>query len=74
MHIKNIDEGPRGIFTEDGVVVLNPGETRDVKLSKAEAEGLAAEWFERVKPSKADPLDHDSDGRKGGSVPSEAKE
>jgi hypothetical protein len=55
MKIKNTDDGPRGVFTEDGLVTLAPGEVADVKLSKAEADGLAP-YFEHVKPAaqKAD--------------------
>ena len=35
--ITNVSAGPRGIHTEDGLVVLAPGESQDLKLSAAEA-------------------------------------
>jgi len=45
--ITNVSNGPRGIHTENGLVVLNPGETRDdMKLSKAElASAEEGDWF-----------------------------
>lgn len=45
--ITNVSNGPRGIHTENGLVVLNPGETRDdLKLSKAElASAEEGDWF-----------------------------
>jgi hypothetical protein len=58
MRIKNTDDGPRGVFTEDGLVTLAPGETADVKLSKAEADGLAP-YFEKEKPAAKKPAGDD---------------
>ena len=69
MQIKNITDGPRGVHTKNGLEILAPGETREVELSKAEADDLSAEWFATGAKAKADPLDHDGDGRKGGSLP-----
>ena len=44
--ITNISNGPRGIYTEDGMVVLAPGESQDLKLSKAEAKSAEeGDWF-----------------------------
>ena len=44
--LTNVSNGPRGIHTEDGFVVLAPGESQDLKLSKAEADSAkAGEWF-----------------------------
>lgn len=48
MQITNIDVGPRGVFTKDGgVVIIPPGEIRDVDLHKAEAADLNPEWFKK---------------------------
>lgn len=44
--ITNVSNGPRGIHTEDGMVVLAPGESQDLKLSKAEVESAKeGDWF-----------------------------
>lgn len=44
--LTNVSNGPRGIHTEDGFVVLAPGETQDLKLSKAEADSAKdGDWF-----------------------------
>ena len=44
--ITNVSNGPRGIHTEDGMVVLAPGESQDLKLSKAEAKSAEeGDWF-----------------------------
>ena len=44
--ITNVSAGPRGIHTEDGMVVLAPGESQDLKLSKAEVESAKeGDWF-----------------------------
>ncbi len=45
--ITNVSNGPRGIHTEDGMVVLAPGESRDdLKLSKAEIKSAEdGDWF-----------------------------
>ena len=45
--ITNVSAGPRGIHTEDGMVVLAPGESRDdLKLSKAELKSAdEGDWF-----------------------------
>ena len=57
--VKNISGGPRGAYLAGAYVEAEPGQT-------IEADDFAPEWFEPVKP---DPLDHDGDGRKGGSKP-----
>lgn len=44
--ITNVSKGPRGIHTEDGFVVLAPGESQDLKLSKAELKAAEeGDWF-----------------------------
>lgn len=44
--ITNVSAGPRGIHTEDGLVVLAPGESQDLKLSAAEAKSAKdGDWF-----------------------------
>jgi hypothetical protein len=52
--ITNISAGPRGIYTETGLVVLAPGETRDdLKVSKAELDGAKeGDWFHVGEPPK----------------------
>lgn len=71
--IRNISTGPRGAYLKGVFVEADPGGT-------IEADDFVTEWFEEVKDSpvkevadlpdaaKPDPLDHDGDGRKGGSV------
>lgn len=41
--VKNISDGPRGIHSTTGLVMLDKGETRDIDLAKGEEAG---EWFE----------------------------
>lgn len=65
----NISNGPRGLWSKSGLVMVDAGAEADVEL--AEGEAPAEEWF--AKPGSkavkdADPLDHDGDGRKGGHV------
>lgn len=54
--IRNISTGPRGAYLKGAFVQAEVGQ-------EIEADDFASEWFEVV---KADPLDHDGDGRKGG--------
>jgi len=47
MKVTNTSEGPRGINTAAGPVLLEPGETRDLDVSAAEAKiARATGWFE----------------------------
>jgi hypothetical protein len=65
--ITNVSKGPRGVNSESGPVLIEPGQTVEVELTEAEAKiAKATEWF---KFGKAGPLDHDADGKKGGSAP-----
>lgn len=57
--VKNISDGPRGAYNGGMLVMANPGEV-------IEADDFAPEWF-ASDGAHADPLDHDGDGRKGGS-------
>lgn len=53
--IKNMAKGPRGLFSADGYVQLEPGEEMEVDLSDADRKGLAS-YFDEVKdaaPKKA---------------------
>lgn len=52
--ITNIAPGPRGVNTEDGLVYLQPGEGRDLKVSADEMKSLSPEWFRAGKAAKAD--------------------
>lgn len=47
MQVKNTQQGPRGLNTEAGPVLVEPGQTVDVKLSDAElASARKSGWFE----------------------------
>lgn len=62
--VTNSGKAPRGIFTRDGMVTVNPGETRNVFVTKQiAAEESKVAGIEFGKP--ADPLDHDGNGKKG---------
>lgn len=58
--VRNVSTGPRGGYLKGAYVEAAPGET-------IEADDFADEWFEQT--GKPDPLDHDGNGRKGGSKP-----
>lgn len=58
--VRNISTGPRGAYNGGALVMANPGEV-------IEADDFAPEWFELAEAVHIDPLDHDGDGRKGGS-------
>lgn len=61
----NYTQGPKGLNTEAGLVYVEAGQTVDVEVSEAEAASAKATgWFSKAK----DPLDHDDDGKKGGSA------
>ena len=59
--VKNISTGPRGAYLGGVLVMAEPGQV-------IEADDFADEWFAKATSAdaKADPLDHDGDGRKGG--------
>ena len=59
--VRNISNGPRGAYKGATLVMAEPGEV-------IEADDFAEEWF-----GPADPLDHDGDGKKGGSKPRKSK-
>lgn len=70
MHtVTNISRAPQGLHTTRGVVFVHPGKSRDVEFTK---EGLAFAArltnLLELKDLGGDPLDHDGDGHKGGSV------
>ena len=68
-HIRNISNGPRGAYLGTTLVMADPNEV-------IEADDFAEEWFEEVEEAEeapADPLDHDGDGRKGGSLPKQPR-
>ena len=57
MKITNISEGPRGLNTEAGPVLLEPKQTIEVDLSEAEYKvSKATGWFEfgKVDPKPSD--------------------
>ena len=55
--VKNISTGPRGAYLKGVYAEADPGEI-------IEADDYAPEWFEPV----SDPLDHDGNGVRGGSL------
>lgn len=55
--VKNVSTGPRGAYLKGVYAEADPGEI-------IEADDFAPEWFEPV--GKADPLDHDGNGKNGG--------
>lgn len=69
MKITNISDGPRGIQTSEGVLMLSAGETSgDFEASKGDVEAARnAGWFDL----KGGPLDHDDNGEPGGSKPAD---
>lgn len=60
-HVRNVSNGPRGAYLGSTLVMAEPNEV-------VEADDFAEEWFDVV-DAPSDPLDHDGDGRKGGSKP-----
>lgn len=67
---KNISNGPRGLHTVGGLVIVESGQEIDAELAKDE--DANEEWFAKAGSAAAkaaDPLDHDGDGHKGGSKP-----
>lgn len=61
MKITNIENGPRGLNTKDGPVLVEPGQTVDVELSKEEAEvARKTGWFDMGKGAKAAKESEDS--------------
>lgn len=51
-----------------GGMIREPG-TKDAEFSLTDPKAdFASSWMEKI--GKSDPLDHDSDGKKGGSMPS----
>ena len=69
MKFTNYTKGPKGVHTTAGLVYVDAGQTSE-ELDVTEAEAKAAKatgWFTRPK----DPLDHDDNGKKGGSAPAQ---
>lgn len=71
--LRNVSGGFRGLcLAAGGEAMFDPGEVREIDLTPAELDdALATGWFEEAAsaPVAHDPLDHDGDGRKGGSRP-----
>ncbi len=79
--ITNNSKAPRGVYSAAGrLVFIQPGETRSLDVSNIEpvrrnpyldavcVDEMPDVPAELVAVVKADPLDHDGDGRKGGST------
>jgi hypothetical protein len=62
-------EYPKAAYKDGGADLIwgNPVQTRTVHSGDEEKEALAQGW--RLHPLKPDPLDHDGNGHKGGSLP-----
>jgi hypothetical protein len=62
-------EYPKAAYKDGGADLIwgNPVQTRTLHSAEDETEALASGW--RLHPIATDPLDHDGDGRKGGSLP-----
>lgn len=62
-------EYPKAAYQDGGAELIwgNPVQTRILHDAEEEKEALAGGW--RLHPNKPDPLDHDHDGKKGGSLP-----
>lgn len=58
MKLKNISTGDRGVYTDEGALIMVPAGA----TVEGDFEDFSAEWFEEPK----DPLDHDANGKKGG--------
>ncbi|GEL44241.1 hypothetical protein MEX01_48320 [Methylorubrum extorquens] len=55
MQVTNTQQGPRGLNTEAGPVLVEPGQTVDVKLSAAErTSAQKSGWFEFGGQAEAD--------------------
>lgn len=55
MEVKNTQQGPRGLNTEAGPVLVEPGHVVDVEISKAElASARKSGWFEFGAEADAD--------------------
>jgi len=56
MHITNTQKGPRGVNTVAGPVLIDPGQTVDVKVYAREKEHIEATgWFETKGSYEANP-------------------
>lgn len=60
--VRNISNGPRGAYLKGALVMAEVGQVVD-------ADDFAEEWF----AEETDPLDHDGNGKKGGSKPKAAE-
>lgn len=67
MKITNTSRALQGIWTDAGLAFLEAGETRDIDVAESYVERVHALPFLTV--TEADPLDHDGNGEKGGSLP-----
>lgn len=86
MKITNNSQQPQGVHGINGLVFIQPGQTKDVEMTEgglAQAKELAFLGIEGVardlskapnSPSPAsggNPLDHDGDGKPGGAAPND---
>lgn len=73
--LKNLSSFPLDISTMSGPVILPAGGEVIAELGALDAEVMRqspyVELTEGGKANKPDPLDHDKDGKKGGSKPAE---
>lgn len=66
MHsITNNSQAPQGVHTVSGMKFIRPGQTRDLELTEA---GLTLAQRLSFLSIDGGPLDHDGDGKPGGSI------
>lgn len=64
--IKNTSRAPQGVHCVDGLKFIEPGATRTLVVADGYVERVKALPF--LEAEWVDALDHDADGKKGGSV------
>ena len=64
MQVKNISRGARGIYSTTGLVMLEPGEVRDIELADGEEAGERFEFSGKVgkRGRKAGAADGEGEG------------
>lgn len=75
--VTNLSGAVQGVWSDDGLVFIDPGQSRLVAIASGYAERARSLPFLKVEPveepkretpAKVDPLDHDGDGTRGGSL------
>jgi len=61
--VTNLSGAVQGIWSDDGLAFIDPGQSRLIDIADSYVERAKALPFLKV-----DPLDHDGDGKPGGSL------